>query len=89
MRCLRPEYTYEVWESDMEYFLTVWRDHTNQQYCSKTIERLSLCYKFILKIFIRDSQQNNLRIGVFFFFCNDKDIWSCIEAELQEVFRIK
>lgn len=93
LQCFQPEYNYEAWECDLEHFLTVWKHHTNRHnsavpgYCAKTIDRLLQCYKFIMTIFIRDSQQNDLRIGSFIFFCNDKEIWLEIERELQEVFK--
>lgn len=93
MKCFQPEYMSEFVEYPMEYFLTTWKHHTNQHnsavpgYCAKTIDRLSRCYKFIVKVLISDWQNNDWQFGSFFFFCNDKDVWLEIERELQEVFK--
>lgn len=70
----------------MEHFLEIWYYHTNGKHCLKTIDRLSQCYKCIVKVKVLDSQNDDRHIGSFFLFCNDKDIWSCIEKELRQVF---
>lgn len=83
---LTPTLAYEVKEVPIQHFISTWDFHTRKQYCRKTIERLSLCYKHVLRIKMFDTAHGDWPIGIFFLFCNDKDIWSCIESELRQVF---
>jgi hypothetical protein len=70
-------------EMQLEDYLDDWK-HSCWQICYNQMKKISLCYKFILQIAYLNDDGNKMMW--FHLFCNDKDIWSKIEAELRQVF---